>query len=108
MRDPFLRPNERNDLRERIEVEPKSTLHPRGYGLAVRDEAESEAVAVHRGLARGARECIDRRGWRREVRVPRSEVDDVDATRKQLTLLARNVRKRVLGKALEPRSESGH
>jgi len=69
---------QRVQLGEGVALYPEAALQVRGGGFAERRQAQLERVPAHRGIARGARQRLDRQLGRRQVRVSRPDVDDVD------------------------------
>jgi len=74
---------------------PKTPLHVRRRGLAERRQAELKRVAAHRRIADGVRQRFHRHLGRREIGVPRTDVDDVDALLHEPALDGRDLGHRV-------------
>ena len=91
MRDAFLRSDERVQLGERIEPHAEAPLHVCGGGLAERRQAELKRVAAHRRIADGVGQRFHRHLRRREISVPRPDVDDIDALLHEPALDRRNL-----------------
>jgi hypothetical protein len=108
VRYPFLRADQRDHFGERIEAQAEPPLHPSGDRVAILDQAQAEAVAMHRRLPRRRSQGLDCGRRRGEVRVSGSEVDHVYTARNEFALPTRDMRERVFGQGLEARGESGH
>ena len=87
MRESFLRPDQRNDLLERVELLVEPALHEACDCFAVLDEAECESISAHCRNTHCLGDSLDDGRRRREVRIAGTEVDDVDSARNQLALL---------------------
>ena len=79
MRDPFFGAEQRMELGERIHGEAEAALHVAGGGFAECRQAELKRVAAHRGILDGAGESFHRDARRREIGVPRPDIDYIDA-----------------------------
>jgi hypothetical protein len=108
MRNPFLRADERNDLGEWIEAEPKPPVHPAGDRFAERRQSHPEPIAIHRRDSRRCGESLGRTRRRSEISVAGAEVNDVDAALGQLALPRRDRSEGVLGKRHEARNGMRH
>ena len=108
MRDPLLRAEQRVELSVRIDPHPKAAQHVRGRRLAERGQPELERVAAHRRVAGRARQSLHGSLGRREIRVPRPDIDDVHPLLDQPPLDGRDLGHGVAGQRRQATAESSH
>ena len=108
VRDPLLRPNERDDLLERMEILIESPLHESRDCFPKLDQPQSESVPAHGRNTHRLRDAFDHCGWRRKISVAGAEIDDVDAASDELALLLGDFCQRIFGKAQHSIGVGGH
>jgi len=70
-----------------MEILAESALHESRDRFAKLDEAKSESVATHGRDTHSFGDALDYRWRRREIGITGSEVDDIDPSSDELTLL---------------------
>ena len=106
--DALFRAEQRVQLRERIERQPETPLQVRRGRLPERRQADLERIAAHRRVLDRLGQRRDGHARRREVRVARADVDQVDALLDQPALDRGQLGHRVPRQRRESLGELGH
>ena len=106
--EPFLAADERQQLIRGIEGHAEAPLDVAGCGPPELREPHLERVAAHRGVTHGLAQRLDRDRRRREIGVPRTEIDHVDALGEHAALDHRKFVNGVLRKTLESGARTDH